>query len=249
MTGTFLPAPVLRAVDQSGAPLPGALLQFYLTGTTTPTNVYTDKTLGTPLSNPVVADSGGLFPAIFLDPTVTYRCQLLTAASSLMRDIDPVAAPMAVANNSVTAAMLQAGVAVANIGFTPANKGGDTITNLLLAFTSYSANSAGYLGAPLNEQDGAYTFLVSDAGKLVRANISAGAAYTIPPATFVTGAVILVRNAASSSAAITLTCGSGVSLYGAGGTTNKNWALAAGGLATLVYEGSNVWVVSGVGLS
>jgi hypothetical protein len=248
MTGTFLSTPVFRAVDQNGAPLPGALLQFYLTGTTTPTNVYTDKTLGTPLSNPVVADSGGLFVPIFLDPTVTYRCQLLTSSLSLVRDIDPVAAPIAVANNSVTSAMLQAGVAVSNLGYTPLNKAGDTATNLLLSPSVVNDNSAGYLALPINEQDGNYTFVLLDAGKMVRANISSAATYTIPPSTL-SKAPIIIRNAASSSAVLTIARGAGVSLYGAGGTTNKDWALAVGGYASITVESTNTWVISGVGLS
>jgi hypothetical protein len=250
MTGLFLPAPVLRAVDQNGAPLPGALLQFYLTGTTTPTNVYTDKTLGTPLSNPVVADAGGLFAPIFLDPTVSYRCQLLTSAASLIRDIDPVAAPTSIAANSITSAMLQAGVAVANIGYTPLNKAGDTATNLLISATSLSPTSAGYLGAPVNEQDANYTLVLADAGRMVRANNAGAMAYTIPASTFPLGATLLIRNCTGSLGVLTITRGSGVVLVGAGGTTNKDWALAVGGIASIIREASNdTWVVTGTGLS
>jgi hypothetical protein len=253
MTGTFLPAPVFRAVDASGLPLPGAQLAFYLTGTTTPAAVYASAALTTALSNPVVADSGGLFAAIWLDPTVTYRVQLLNAAGTLIRDVDPVAAPLSLAGGSVTATMLASGAAVTNIGYIPLNKAGDTATNLLVNNTSPASTSAGYLGAPLNEQDSSYTFAIGDAGKLVRGNPSSGIAYTIPPRSAVAwpaGTVILVRNASLSSAVITLTRGTGVILYGAGVSTNKDWALAAYGLATLIYEyDNNSWVVSGVGLS
>ena len=250
MTGTFLPASVFRAVDANGAPMPGALLQFYVTGTTTPTNVYTDKTLGTPLSNPVVADSGGLFTAIFLDPTVTYRVQLLTPASALVRDIDPVAGPLSLAANTVTAAMLQPGVAAANLGYTPLNRAGDTATNLLLSQTGpVQANSAGYLVTPMNEQDGSYTLLLSDTGKCVRANIGGAATYTVPANLFSGGATILIRNAASSSGVLTIARAAGVSLYGAGGTTNKDWALAPGGFCSIIGEATNTWCIAGTGLS
>jgi hypothetical protein len=253
MTGNLLTMPVLRAVDANGAPLPGALLQFYVTGATTPANVYSSVSLGTALSNPVTADSGGLFVPIYLDPTVTYRCQLQTSAGALIRDIDPVAAPITIPNNSVTAAMLQAGVATANLGYAPVNKTGDTATNLLLATTTLASNSAGYLGAPLNEQDGAYTFALTDAGKLVRGNPGAGVAWTIPPQSSVAwtaGTVIILRNASASAAVITITRGAGVTLYAAGSGTNKDWALAANGLATLIYEyANNSWVVTGTGLS
>jgi len=251
MTGILLTMPVLRAVDANGAPMPGALLQFYVTGTTTPTNAYTSATLGVALSNPVVADAGGLFVPIYLDPTVTYRVQLQTAVGAVIRDIDPVAAPIAPAAGSITAAMVQAGVALANLGFTPVNKAGDTATNLLLANTTLATNSAGYMGAPVNEQDAAYTFALSDAGKMVRGAPSAGIAYSLPPVSAVAwtrGTVILVRNANLTNA-ITVARGTGVSIFGAGGSTNKDWVLAANGMATLIMEDVNEWVISGVGIS
>jgi hypothetical protein len=102
----------------------------------------------------------------------------------------------------------------------------------------------------VNEQDSAYTFVLTDAGKLVRGANASAMTYTIPPnasVAFPIGAAIVVRNAGAGT--ITLTRGSGVTNYGAGGTTNKDWALAGGGLATLIQEAANVWVVSGAGLS
>lgn len=80
-----------RATDTANDPLPGAKLYFYLTGTTTPTDVYEANDLVTPLSNPVEADSAGLFPAIYLDPEVNYRAVLKNSSgSTTIYDIDPV---------------------------------------------------------------------------------------------------------------------------------------------------------------
>lgn len=253
MTGLPMPMPVLRAVDANGVPLPGALMQFYVTGATTPTNVYTDKTLATPLANPVVADAGGLFVPMFLDPAITYRVQLLTAASALIRDIDPVAAPYSIPVNSVTSAMLQAGVAAANIGYVPLNRAGDTATNLLVNTASVTgqANGAGYIGAPANEQDAGYVFTALDQGRMVRANSAAAIAYTLPPNSSVAypaGTTILVRNAGAG--VVTLTRSAGVTLTIAGAGTSKDVALAQYGLATLVLElAPNTWVASGIGVS
>lgn len=250
MTGTFLPAPVFRAVDASGAPLPGAQLQFYLTGTTTPAGVYASASLGTALSNPVVADSGGLFAPIYVDPTVTYRAQLLNAAGTLIRDIDPVATPATIANGAVTAAMLAGGAALSNLGYTPLNKAGDTATNLVIANSALANNSAGYLGAPLNEQDASYTLALADAGRLLRANSASGIAYTIPERSAVAwpiGTAIVFRN--WGAGVVTITRGTGVALFLAGGSTNKDVALAQYGLATAIMELGDVWVISGVGIS
>ena len=47
-------------------PSDGSLLFFKVVGSETPKNVYSDATASTPLSNPVVSDSKGVFPQIFL---------------------------------------------------------------------------------------------------------------------------------------------------------------------------------------
>jgi hypothetical protein len=263
MTGTLLAQPVLRAIDASGEPMAGAQLQFYLTATTTPANVYADAGLTTPLANPVAADSGGLFAPIFLDPTVTYRGQLLTSTGALVLDIDPLSEGVIEATQAQVNAGVADGVYVAPaklaawtgvagaLGYTPANKAGDTLTNSLLAFTSLSTNSSGYLGLPVNEQDGAYVTTLQDAGKLVRANSGSGIAYTLPPVSSVAypvGCAIAFRNVGAG--VVTLTPGVGVSFYKAGAiTTSSSIALAQGGLCTAIMEANNVWVFSGVGMT
>jgi hypothetical protein len=262
MAGLLLAQPVLRAIDANGVPMAGALLQFYVTGTTTPTPAYASATLGTALSNPVVADSGGLFPPIWLDPTVTYRIQLLTSAEVLVQDIDPAAESVVEATQAqvnagaltglyVSPAKLAAWTGVATaLGYTPLNKAGDTATNLVLAATSLTVASAGYLGLPVNEEDTAYTFVLSDAGKMVRGNNASAMAWTIPPnssVAFPVGTAITVRNVGAGT--ITLTRGSGVTQYLAGGSTSKDVALTQWGLATLIQEAANSWVVAGNGVS
>jgi hypothetical protein len=250
MTGQLLLQPVIRAVDANGLPLAGAKLQFYETGTTTPQAVYSSADLTTPLSNPVVADGGGLFVPIFLNPAETYRAQLLTSAGSLIADLDPINGAPSISAGEVTAAMLASGAAAGNLGFTPLNKAGDTATNLTLAATSLSTTSAGYLGAPVNEQDSPYTFALGDAGKMVRGNNASAMTYTIPPNSsiaFPIGTAIVVRNVGAGT--ITLTRGSGVTQQIAGSATSKDVALAQWGFATLVQEAANTWVVSGTGIS
>ena len=250
MVGQLLHDPVIRAVDDNGAPLSGAQLQFYVTGTTTPQAVYSDDTLDTPLANPVVADSGGLFAPIFLNPAETYRAQLLNSAGTLIADMDPINGAQTIANGAVTAAMLASGAAAGNLGFTPLNKAGDTATNLLIANSALSTTSAGYLGAPVNEEDGAYGFVLTDAGKMVRGNNASPMTYTIPPnsaVAFPVGTAIVVRNVGAGT--ITITRGAGVTLLLAGGSTSKDVALAQWGMATLIQETANNWVISGTGIS
>jgi len=59
---------VTRAVDANGDPVSGALLTVYLAGTTTSVTTYQDSSLSTAHASPVVADSSGVFAAIYLDP-------------------------------------------------------------------------------------------------------------------------------------------------------------------------------------
>ena len=250
MTGILVPTPGIRAMDTAGNPLNGALLQFYLTGTTTPSPVYTSKTLGTPLSNPVVADSTGLFPAMFGDPTITYRAILKTSGGSTILDVDPVSQPPPIGSGAITSGMLAAGVAVANLGYTPLNKAGDTATNLVLASSTLGSFSAGYRGLPKNQQDGTYSLVLADAGCFIRHSSGSGHAHTIPPVAsvaWVSGTTITFRNAGSG--VITLTRGAGVTLTIAGSGTSKDVAIAQYGLATIIMEGADTWVASGVGLS
>ncbi len=81
-----------RALDENGNPLPGAKWYFYDSGTTTLRSVYTSSDLTTEHSNPVVADSGGRFPPIYLDVVFQYRGILRDADDVLVPDgdIDPV---------------------------------------------------------------------------------------------------------------------------------------------------------------
>ena len=102
----------------------------------------------------------------------------------------------------------------------------------------------------INTQSTDYTLVLSDAGKLIR-NSSGSHEWTVPPnssVAFPTGTVISLRNAVGGGS-VTIIRGSGVSIYIGGETTSKDPTLSAGGLATLVKEGTNVWVVSGAGLT
>jgi hypothetical protein len=61
--------------------LPGAKLNFYVSGTSTRQNTYTDIDLTVPHANPVVADAEGYFEPIYLDPSLpNYRVTLTTSA-------------------------------------------------------------------------------------------------------------------------------------------------------------------------
>jgi hypothetical protein len=64
--------------------LSGAKALFELAETTTPTPVYQDQELTITHTNPVVADSAGVFDPIYLDPAIEYRVTLMTSANVVL---------------------------------------------------------------------------------------------------------------------------------------------------------------------
>ena len=62
------------------------------------------------------------------------------------------------------------------------------------------------------------------------------------------GSVIVIRNAVGAGA-LTIARGAGVSLYTNGGTTSANASIAAGGVATLIHEATDTWIIIGVGVT
>lgn len=102
----LLPKVLFDLFDANGAPVAGGKLFFYASGTTTDAPVYADEDLSTPHPQPVVANSAGRFPAIFLDEGAPspYRVKIKDADDALIADYDPINAA-----GSVGAGQLQAG--------------------------------------------------------------------------------------------------------------------------------------------
>jgi hypothetical protein len=97
-------SPVVRATDANNLALSQAKWYFYVTGGTTPAAIYTTSALsgGSAHTNPVVADSAGLFAPIYLDPTVAYRAILKTSAGAVIQDIDPASAAQVLSTDEHT---------------------------------------------------------------------------------------------------------------------------------------------------
>lgn len=75
-----------QARDVNGRAFPGAKAFFFDANTTTPRVVYADNAATTPLTQPVLADSQGRFPAVFL-PSGLYRERVTTSGNVLLWDI------------------------------------------------------------------------------------------------------------------------------------------------------------------
>lgn len=81
--------PSQQALDTAANVLSGATLTFSLTGTSTPTDAYSDSALTTPVANPLSANAAGVWAPIFLDPAVSYRIVLKTSAGAVLQTWDP----------------------------------------------------------------------------------------------------------------------------------------------------------------
>lgn len=129
-------------------------------------------------------------------------------------------------------------------------KAGGTMTGELKLgdFGPSSADSAGLRGAPVIDFDAAKTLALTEAGKTLRLVGTTARTLTIPPVGtvgFPVGTTIVVRSI--STQVLTIARGAGVTLTLAGSAVSKNCTLAPRGLATLLHEETNVWVLSGPG--
>lgn len=94
MSTRFL-TPYATFLDSNGAPLVGGLLYFYETGSSTvAADTFSDVTLVTANTNPIVLNSRGEPSVdIFLDPSVTYRVVLKTSVGVTIWTADNVTDP------------------------------------------------------------------------------------------------------------------------------------------------------------
>lgn len=81
-------SPFAQYTDASGNPGSGDKLYFYQTGTTTLLTIYSDIGLTTPQANPIIADSAGQWPAVYLAEQL-YKVVMKSALDVTIRTADP----------------------------------------------------------------------------------------------------------------------------------------------------------------
>jgi hypothetical protein len=92
MAGYLFYAPRYRPSSPTGGIYPNSTITIYLSETTTLSPIYYDVDLTTKLSNPISADSQGLFPAFYLSPSIAYRVILKDRNGLPVYDTDPYVA-------------------------------------------------------------------------------------------------------------------------------------------------------------
>jgi hypothetical protein len=115
-----------------------------------------------------------------------------------------------------------------------------------------SANAVGYIGMPQNNLTSNYVITLADQGRHLYYNVSSNNILYIPTTSnvaFPIGASIAIISRTSSSANVTITPNTGVSLFLAGNTTSANRNVTTYGMATLVCVAANTWFVNGTGVS
>ena len=143
---------------------------------------------------------------------------------------------------------------IGEVRYSHATNAMDFTVNASTALTISSSQNATFAGTvsdskgnlrdiPKNSQANAYTLVAADAGKFIEAQNGV----TIPSSVFSSGQAITILNQTGSD--ITLTSGSGVTLYNAADASTGNRTLASRGLATVLFASGSTAHISGAGLS
>lgn len=88
----YQPSPQWSVFDASGAPRLNAKIKFYNAGGATPQSVYADASLATDLGAELVVDSAGYAPMFYLDPALSYKAVITTAADAVLYTFDNITA-------------------------------------------------------------------------------------------------------------------------------------------------------------
>ena len=126
---------------------------------------------------------------------------------------------------------------------------GAATINGVLTTDNTTADEPGFKGLPQNLQNGNYTLVLTDAGKMISANTGGPYTHTIPAnasVAFPVGTVITFQNGTGGNITIAITTDT-MFLAGTGSTGSRT--LASIGIATALKVSSTTWVISGSGLS
>lgn len=152
-----------------------------------------------------------------------------------------------VARVLANASFLQANTAnvTAESAFARAN-----LANILAQSAFTQANTAAQT-VPQNAQTTNYTLQLSDAGKHIYYTQSSNVILYIPTTSnvaFSNGTTIMIVSRTSSSANVTVSPNTGVSMFLAGNTTSASRNVTTHGVVTLINVAANTWFISGSGV-
>jgi hypothetical protein len=120
-----------------------------------------------------------------------------------------------------------------------------------VAVSAFAAANVAAQTVPQNAQTGVYALQRSDAGKHIYYTQATSTILYIPTTAnvaFANGTTIMLISRTTSSANVTVTPNSGVTMYLAGNTTSASRNLTTYGIATLIQVASNTWMIYGTGV-
>lgn len=160
MTTRILP-PLWTVFDSNGDPVSGAKVYFYVTGSTTPKNTYSDSALSATNTNPIICDGSGRIGEVF--GTGAYKLVVNTADDTLIGTYDPVVLAtgtfLPLSGGTMSGAVDMGGQNINNLptpsgSANPATKG--YVDGLFTTGTITPTVSGGLLSPTYNEQRGNY---------------------------------------------------------------------------------------------
>jgi len=246
-----LALPVTVALGTDGSPLPGALLYFYESGTTTPKNAYTDAALTTPCSNPLVANAYGVFAATWLTGVGgAYTLKLKDAGLVQRWSVDAVS--NAVSDSDVTQTAVtqhQAALTILESQITD----GSLLARLAAAETvagawnftgspTINSETLGYMDVPDNAKTAQYTLALTDRGKSIDITVGGIIIPANASVAFPVGSVVLIYNNSNATQAIQITSDT---LRLDGTATTGTRTLAVYGSCALRKVATTVWTATG----
>ncbi len=121
MSEQLFTLPRVIVFDTNAALVSGAKANFYIAGTLTRQNTFTDSALTTPHANPVIADGNGVFAPIYLDATLNYKVDITDSLDSSLADypVDNITA--ALTSTEVGTALYPTTTGETSAGVTPTN--------------------------------------------------------------------------------------------------------------------------------
>lgn len=211
-----------------GLSLGGGSIAFYVTGTTTPTTTYSNRSLSTPNQNPLPLDSAGRPQTeIWLDPTITYKCVLADSTGAVIKTADPVVDPAA---NISAALQVTAGNPNSQIAGTAGTVGGLSssmaydITNQILyvCTTTGTASSAVWtaVGAAITGNEDVrtttHTVVAADVGRIQTANSASAINFPLTQAATIGASKLFgFKNIGAGTLTLTPNAGAGDLIEGA----------------------------------
>jgi len=129
-----------------------------------------------------------------------------------------------------------------------------TFSNTVNVFAQAAFNQANTSAqtVPQNAQTTNYILQLSDAGKHIYYTQSSNTILYIPTTSnvaFSNGTTIMIVSRTSSSANVTVSPNTGVSMFLAGNTTSASRNVTTYGMATLIQVAANTWFINGTGVS